>query len=220
MFFYIEHRYVIVLVCLALVVPVVWRYMDQRFKATQQAYWLVITLKSLQGAVAVDETTRRKSGGLADAVRSVWESTSQAFRSRQGADALTHAGGVVFRRNGASVEYLLVQASKNSSEWVLPRGHVEPGEGAREAAVREVYEETGHWAKVVEWIEDVRLGTNTGAPMTRFFLMELVEEAKRWPAENRRRLWLPFFEATQRASFPETKALLDRAATFASVKKK
>ncbi|MDH3445442.1 MAG: NUDIX domain-containing protein, partial [Deltaproteobacteria bacterium] len=211
-FFFIERRYVIMIVCFALFVPVIWRYMDQRFKATQQAYWFVITLKSLKGPPAIEMAAQRKSGALADAVRLAWDTTTRVFRSEQGANTLTHAGGVVFRHNGASLEYLLVHASKNSTEWVLPKGHIGPGEDAREAAVREVYEETGHWAKVVEWIGDVRLGTNTNAPMTRIFLMEIVQEAHKWLAENRQRKWLPLVAAKQLSSFPETKALLEKAA--------
>jgi 8-oxo-dGTP pyrophosphatase MutT (NUDIX family) len=52
------------------------------------------------------------------------------------------AGGVVFRRGeGGETRFLLIRDSYRN--WGLPKGHVEAGEEAPEAAVREVAEETG-----------------------------------------------------------------------------
>jgi 8-oxo-dGTP diphosphatase len=59
--------------------------------------------------------------------------------------------GTAWPRCGASAailrgpEVLLVQRAKGplSGLWSLPGGHIEPGELAREAALREVREETG-----------------------------------------------------------------------------
>jgi len=54
----------------------------------------------------------------------------------------TSAGGVVFRRvNGDQPAFLLIRDSYRN--WGLPKGHVEAGEAASEAALREVAEETG-----------------------------------------------------------------------------
>jgi 8-oxo-dGTP pyrophosphatase MutT (NUDIX family) len=53
----------------------------------------------------------------------------------------TSAGGVVFRRGAESLLVLLIRdAYKN---WGFPKGHLESGEDAAAAAVREVAEETG-----------------------------------------------------------------------------
>ncbi len=52
------------------------------------------------------------------------------------------AGGVVFRRTvDGEPLYLLIRDSYRN--WGLPKGHVEAGEAAADAAVREVGEETG-----------------------------------------------------------------------------
>jgi diadenosine hexaphosphate hydrolase (ATP-forming) len=52
------------------------------------------------------------------------------------------AGGVVFRRNKkGEVEILLIQDAKD--RWTIPKGHIEQGETAKEAAEREIKEETG-----------------------------------------------------------------------------
>jgi mannose-6-phosphate isomerase-like protein (cupin superfamily)/ADP-ribose pyrophosphatase YjhB (NUDIX family) len=48
------------------------------------------------------------------------------------------AGGVVLNHRG---DVLVV--SQHATSWSLPKGHVEPGESRREAAVREIAEESG-----------------------------------------------------------------------------
>lgn len=48
------------------------------------------------------------------------------------------AGGVVLNQNG----YVCVVSQRGDS-WALPKGHIDPGEDALTAAVREIKEETG-----------------------------------------------------------------------------
>lgn len=179
-------------VCVALGALALWRYVDQRFKATQQAYWLVLTLESL-----------KESG--------------TATRATPARGALSHAGGVVFRYTEDATEYLLVEASGNRSQWVLPKGHIEAGENPCETAVREVYEESGHWATLCRWLQDVPLGDEPGAPIVRFYLMETdgsdpeIAGKQGWPPENRQQEWLTLPHAEKRATFGEAKRLLAEA---------
>lgn len=58
------------------------------------------------------------------------------------------AGGVVYRKIGESYEFLIGKHS-GYHKWVLPKGLVEKGESPMEAAVREVEEEVGVEAKIV-----------------------------------------------------------------------
>lgn len=54
------------------------------------------------------------------------------------------AGGVIFRHSNGGptdVEILLIADSKG--RWTIPKGHIEEGETARQAAEREIREETG-----------------------------------------------------------------------------
>lgn len=53
----------------------------------------------------------------------------------------TSAGGVVFRRDGDQALVLIIRDAHGG--WSFPKGHVERGETAHAAAVREVLEETG-----------------------------------------------------------------------------
>lgn len=65
----------------------------------------------------------------------------------------TSAGGVVYRANNGKYEVLI---SKHSGyhKWVLPKGLVEAGESLEQTAVREVEEEVGVKAKIIESLGD------------------------------------------------------------------
>jgi 8-oxo-dGTP diphosphatase len=51
------------------------------------------------------------------------------------------AGGIVIRRRGRGLKVLLIKDSYG--RWTWPKGNIEKGESSKEAALREVSEETG-----------------------------------------------------------------------------
>ncbi|MEP6992501.1 MAG: NUDIX domain-containing protein [bacterium] len=61
--------------------------------------------------------------------------------TRSRAQQETSAGGVVYRMEDGRPVFLLIRDSYQN--WGFPKGHVEAGERADEAALREVREETG-----------------------------------------------------------------------------
>lgn len=61
------------------------------------------------------------------------------------------AGGVVYRSKGDEYEFLLGKHS-GYHKWVLPKGLIEEGEGQTEAAIREVAEEVGVIARIVDMV--------------------------------------------------------------------
>lgn len=63
------------------------------------------------------------------------------------------AGGIVFRmsQDQKDIEILLIQDSKG--RWTIPKGHIEPGENAKETAIREIGEEAGLFhIEVLMWL--------------------------------------------------------------------
>ena len=61
--------------------------------------------------------------------------------TRARAQRETSAGGVVYRRHDGGALFLLIRDSYQN--WGFPKGHLESGERAEDAALREVREETG-----------------------------------------------------------------------------
>ena len=77
----------------------------------------------------------------------------------------------------ARPQYLLVEATNDPAQWVLPKGHVEEGEQPRETAVREVHEETGVWARVVHDLGDATWSVD-GAVVTDAILPDASRRAR------------------------------------------
>jgi len=180
----LQHRWPLVgvPVVMGLLLLALWRYMDQRLKATNQAYWSVITLAAR--AVSV-----------------------QISRAATASGRPTHAGGVVFRTRRRAAKYLLVEATDDKDQWVLPKGHLEEAEHPRETAVREVHEETGVWARITADLGDVSYSVDGAGVTVRFFLMQTMGRGLR-KDKSRRHVWLPLQQAIARASHLETRELL------------
>jgi len=177
---------------LALLPLALWRFMDQRLKSTNQAYWSVITIAA-----------QRKSGPVA---------TATVMTAAQSGPE-THAGGVVYRRAvWGDCRYLLVEAKGDASQWVLPKGHITPGESLRLTAVREVHEEAGVWA-VVESDLGTRMFTSHGEmATTRFFLMRAKGRGLKADGDRERaHRWVSLDKALKLSCFDETRQLLRQA---------
>ena len=52
-------------------------------------------------------------------------------------DIVSQAGGIAFRGSGRDLTILLVTSKKQPGFWIFPKGHVERGETAAQAGVRE-----------------------------------------------------------------------------------
>jgi 8-oxo-dGTP pyrophosphatase MutT (NUDIX family) len=128
------------------------------------------------------------------------------------AKTTTHAGAVVYRGDPSAPEFLVVTASRDRNEWVLPKGHIEATEQPEDAAIREVFEETG--VRVALVTPEEPLGTSCyeaggESVCVVFFLARSIEEQT--SAEHREKAWLPFQRADEALKFSESKALLGQA---------
>ena len=115
------------------------------------------------------------------------------------------AGGVVLRSiRGREHVAAIRPQGKPAGTWVLPKGKIDPGEAPAETALREVREETGLDARLVEKLGDVKyVYTWDGERIFKvvsFFLCRArdgrigeIEEAMR--VEVADAAWLPLDEA-------------------------
>jgi 8-oxo-dGTP pyrophosphatase MutT (NUDIX family) len=52
------------------------------------------------------------------------------------------AGAVIFKKESNDILFLIIYSNRNNT-WGFPKGHIEQGETAKEAAFREINEEVG-----------------------------------------------------------------------------
>jgi 8-oxo-dGTP pyrophosphatase MutT (NUDIX family) len=113
----------------------------------------------------------------------------------------SHAGGIVHRLEDDTVRYLLVGPKKDvKGEWLLPKGHIEDGEGHGEAALREVREETGVVAQLVCFVGRAEFDAPKETVRAKYYLMKALFDTN--SIEKRRMGWF---------NFPEAKGLLTHA---------
>ena len=126
------------------------------------------------------------------------------------------AGGVVVRLLAGTWYALLIKDPYG--KWSLPKGHMEGGETLREAAEREVEEETGIRPEVVgpkidtvDWT--FRHGDETIHKYCTFFLMRsrVGDPVPQLEEGITNCIWLPVSEAASRIVYEDTRGVVLRA---------
>ena len=138
----------------------------------------------------------------------------------------TSAGGLVVRDHGGAapdtaggpqVALIGRRTRQGSLEWVLPKGHVEPGESTEAAARREVREETGIDGRVVGPLGTVDYwfvadGTRVHKTVHHFLLEAVGGQLSCADPEVDEVAWLSLPEAATRLSHADERGLVELAA--------
>jgi len=125
------------------------------------------------------------------------------------------AGGLVLRRFRGR-EFLAAVRVKGGAVLALPKGHPEPGESVAEAATREVREETGLDARLIERVGDVRYfyardGERVLKVVTFFLFRYRSGSVRDHDHEVNGAEWVPLEEAPARLTYAGERKLAETA---------
>ncbi len=108
--------------------------------------------------------------------------------------------------------------SRDTKRWIIPKGNIEPGKTAIEAAKMEAYEEAGIRGEVAG---DLPLGfymyfkkrnDGTQVPVSvEVYLLRVDKELKKWPEKGQRKIrWFALPDAVDKIQEPAVVPLLKR----------
>jgi 8-oxo-dGTP diphosphatase len=109
------------------------------------------------------------------------------------------AGGIVLRRGAVPLVAIVRQRKRN--EWVLPKGKLDDGETPKQAAHREVLEETGHDVAIHEFLGTLVYQSGGRSKVVHFWRMEAEGGPVRKLMNDIKAVdWLPLEDAIARLS--------------------
>ncbi len=114
------------------------------------------------------------------------------------------AGGVVWRPRTDGVEVLVVHRDRYD-DWTLPKGKLDKGEKHKQAALREVREETGVKCELGPKLARITYSTPLGDKAVKWWAMQPVGDSDELgpddPGEISAVEWLPFEAAWERVTY-------------------
>jgi 8-oxo-dGTP diphosphatase len=124
-------------------------------------------------------------------------------------DLVYCAGGVVWRETERGREVLLI-LSREDQCWKFPKGHIDDDDpGWDAAAQREVREETGYEAEIVDFAGFTQYPVKGASKVVFYWHMETVGESKFEPSDEILCYeWFPVREAVDRLTFLNDKKFL------------
>ncbi len=111
------------------------------------------------------------------------------------------AGGIVYR--GSDRPQIAVVQLRKYRHWVLPKGKLKRNERARNAAKREVLEETGHRVTIQEFVGAISYESRGRPKVVQFWRMQVRGNSVRDPASDIKEVrWLSIKKAIEVLTYP------------------
>lgn len=119
---------------------------------------------------------------------------------------IEQAGAIAVRIRERGPEVLIVRAKRNPSDWIFPKGHIEPGEDAPTAAVRELLEEGGVIGHAADLVGTSQITLSDRRLLVSYYLVWYESDG---PAkEQREKAWVSLSEAHGRLTFDDARRFL------------
>ena len=134
--------------------------------------------------------------------------------SAKGHAPILAAGGIVLR--GKLRPRIAIVRLRREKSWVLPKGKLTPREHPRDAAKREVLEETGCNVSVHEFLGSMSYATEGKIKIVQFWLMRALDSPARELMNDVKAVkWLPLKQAVATLSRPHEKVFLTHVGPIA-----
>jgi 8-oxo-dGTP diphosphatase len=118
------------------------------------------------------------------------------------------AGGVVVDGDGR----VAVVHRPNYDDWTLPKGKLDAGETFEQAALREVWEETGLRCELVRELPSTEYSVRGRPKVVRYWLMNVVEDPGFEPNSEVDELrWLSAADAAERLTYDRDQEVIEAA---------
>jgi len=117
------------------------------------------------------------------------------------------AAGAVLHRDGL----VAVVHRPQYDDWTLPKGKLDPGEDDRQAAVREVEEETGHTGSIERDLGTIGYDVEAGPKTVRYYLMAADDGGRPLAHDVDEVRWLGIDEAVATVTYDRDREVLERA---------
>ena len=162
----------------------------------------------------------RRSGGKDAGKDASKDQTPRKRRSRAKLKRVdeTSAGGLVVDLDGDVPRGALIGRVDRRGRllWSLPKGHVEPGETAEQAAIREVEEETGISGEILASLGTIDFwfiadGRRVHKTVHHFLLRAVGGELSDADIEVTEVAWVPLPQITEQLAYPDERGLVDAA---------
>jgi 8-oxo-dGTP pyrophosphatase MutT (NUDIX family) len=138
--------------------------------------------------------------------------TQTLTRSRDTAETIHAAGGIVVRHGDDGAPRVAVVWREERGDWTFPKGKLDLGETYELAACREVVEETGMECRTIRFIGTTEYQHRKGRPkVVAYFLMEVIRGEFHPNAEVDELRWCTVHEAQRLLTWDRDRDLLARA---------
>lgn len=144
-------------------------------------------------------------------------SVQNSSAARRSGTRIVYAAGAVLWRSGSAdpanpdLEIALIHRPRYN-DWSLPKGKVDPGETAPVAAVREVFEETGHHAVLGRRLDMVSYPIEAGVKKVYYWAARSTGGEFIPGSEVDQLVWLPVANAMKKLNYAQDRKMLRRFA--------